>query len=183
MLEKLFSIDASLLLYLQENVRNPILTKVLVFITTLGNGGFVFILFGALLLVFKKTRKDGILYSLALILNLLLTNLVLKNLFMRPRPYTVIEGLTILINPPHGYSFPSGHTSAAFCLAMILFFINKKASVVAFLFAVMMGFSRMYTGVHYPTDVLGGAITGVISALIVGLVNNFVIPKKVITLR
>lgn len=183
MLDRLLTIDASLLLYLQENIRNPILTKVLVFITTLGNGGFIFILLGALLLVFKKTRKHGILYSLALIFNLLLTNLVLKNLFMRPRPYAVIDGLTILINPPHGYSFPSGHTSAAFCLAMILFFINKRASVVAFVFAVLMGFSRMYTGVHYPSDVLGGALVGVVAALIVGLVNKYVVSKKVITLR
>ena len=67
---------------------------------------------------------------------------------------------------PSDSSFPSGHTSSAFAAAVSIFLTNKKAGIMALILAVLIAFSRMYFFVHFPTDILGGILTGVICAKI-----------------
>lgn len=158
--------EVSILLWIQDNLRGP-LDSFWVFVTSLADKGWFWILLAVILLFFKKTRAVGVTALLALILNHVLTNMILKDLFGRPRPYTVNEELVTLIKHLSSYSFPSGHTSSSFAAAFALFFmVPKKYGIPALVLAAMIGFSRMYVGVHYPTDVLGGITVGFLSAVV-----------------
>lgn len=159
--------DSNILLFIQEYIRNPITDPIFKFITSLGNGGFIWILCTILLLLFKKTRKIGFMCAVALLASLVLNNLILKNLIARARPYDMIQGLKILVEAPTDFSFPSGHTASSFAAATVLFLtVPKKYGILALVLAALMGFSRLYIGVHYPTDVLAGLISGVLIALV-----------------
>ncbi len=161
MLDHILRFDTDLLLFIQEYIRNPILTPVFRFITALGDRAMIWIIFSVVLLMFRKTRKTGVMALFALIFSALIVNLTLKNLVARPRPFEVIDGLWVLIKKPKGYSFPSGHTSSAFSAAAVYYkCLDKKYGIPAILLACLIGFSRLYLGVHYPSDVIAGAIIG-----------------------
>ena len=105
--------------------------------------------------------------AVSLLLSLVINNLMLKNIIARPRPYDMIEGLKTLVAAPTDFSFPSGHTASSFAAATVLFLtLPKKYGIPAIILAALMGFSRLYIGVHYPTDVLAGLISGVLIAII-----------------
>lgn len=166
MLDTLIQIDGNILLWIQEYVRNDFLTPIMRFITSLGNAGFIWIAIALLCLCFKKTRKTGTLVLCALLGSLVVNNLIIKNLVGRIRPYEVIEGLNIVINKQIETSFPSGHTASSFAAGVMLFLTcPKKYGIPALILAFLIGISRLYVGVHYPTDVLGGIISGTLIAV------------------
>lgn len=166
MLETLLQIDGSILLWIQEHIRNDFLTPLVKFVTHLGDKGMVWIAIALVCLVIGKTRKTGCLVILSLLGSLLVNNVFLKNLVARTRPYEVVEGLQRLIAAPHDFSFPSGHTGSSFAAAVVIFYMcPRKYGVPALILAVLISLSRLYLGVHYPTDVLGGAVTGTLIAL------------------
>ena len=168
MLQNLATLEESILLGIQSNLRNEWLTPVFIFITRLGNGGFIWILGSILLLVPKKTRKIGVMALAALAGSVLIDNVILKNVVARTRPYEVIGGLTSLIGIQKDFSFPSGHTCASFACALVLYrILPKKYGVPAVILASLIAFSRLYVGVHYPTDVLGGMFVGIFSSCLV----------------
>lgn len=137
------------------------------FITSLGNAGIIWIVLAVVLLILPKTRKTGIIVAAALLMDLILCNLILKNLVARVRPYDVNTAIAILIKKPLDFSFPSGHTAASFAAMTALFLAKmKKAWIAALVLAVLIAFSRLYFYVHYPTDVLGGAVVGILSGII-----------------
>lgn len=176
MWQAFLELDGTILLWIQEYVRNDFLTPIMKFITSLGNAGIIWIAIAVILLCFKKTRKIGWLVSFAMIGTLVVNNILLKNLIGRIRPYEVIDGLTILVSKPSEYSFPSGHTGSSFAAAVTLFLTcPKKYGIPAVILAFLIGISRLYIGVHYPTDVIGGMISGTLIAL---FVCNF-LQKKV----
>lgn len=163
MFSTFLQIDGGVLLFLQEHVRMPFLNTIMTGITTLGDHGMIWILFTILLLIPKKTRKAGLVSAMALIGSLLFNNLLIKNLVQRPRPYVTFADLQILIPKPSEFSFPSGHTSSSFAAAAaICACLPKKYGIPAMILAALIGFSRLYVGVHYPTDVLAGAILGIL---------------------
>lgn len=166
MLDTLMQLDGGVLLWIQEYVRNDFLTPLMIFITTLGDAGMIWIGIAIVLLCFKKTRNVGLLVGFSLIGSLVVNNIILKNLVARIRPYEVVEGLSILIEKPGEFSFPSGHTGSSFAAGVILFLAcPKKYGIPALVLAFLISISRMYVGVHYPTDVLGGMVTGTIIAV------------------
>lgn len=166
MFDAIIQLDGEILLWIQEYIRNDFLTPLMRFITSLGNAGIIWIVAAILLLCFQKTRKEGILTSCALIGTLIVNNIILKNLVARIRPYEVIDGLTILIEKPGEFSFPSGHAGSSFAAGVIIFLsCPKKIGVPALILAFLISLSRLYVGVHYPTDVLGGMITGTLIAV------------------
>lgn len=168
MWENFLELDGNILLWIQEYVRNDFLTPIMKFITTLGNAGMLWIAIAVILLCFKKTRKVGWLVGFSLIGTLLVNNILLKNIVCRIRPYEVIDGLTILVSKPSEYSFPSGHTGSSFAAGVtLLLTCPKKYGIPAVILACLIAISRLYIGVHYPTDVLGGIITGTFIALFV----------------
>ena len=138
-----------------QTLHIPILDKIMVWITSLGDAGMIWILLTAIFLIMPKTRRTGSIMLAALLVQTILCNMVLKNLFARTRPYDVNTTIQLLVPKLQDFSFPSGHTSASFTIVSVW----KPALVLACLIAV----SRLYLYVHYPTDVLGGVILGILS--------------------
>ncbi len=169
-MEWLLEKDGLLLRWLMETFSHPVLDKIMIFISSLGNKGMIWIAIGVLFFLFgwknQQWRTRGLLVLFSLAANLLVCNAVLKPLVDRTRPYYVLE-YTPLIPPVGDPSFPSGHTAASFAAATAIYAINKKWGIAAYLFAAIMGFSRLYLGVHFPTDVLFGAVVGMVAAKIV----------------
>lgn len=130
----------------------------------LGNAGLCWIALTLGMLCRKKTRKCGVTMAVALLLGLLVGNLVLKNLVARPRPYVTHADIQPLVTPGDEYSFPSGHTLSSFAAAYSLRYFYPQIGDFALVFAAIIGFSRLYLHVHYLSDVLGGAILGVLLA-------------------
>ena len=162
MLEFLMQSDGNILLYIQEHMRTPVLTPLVVFITTLGNAGLIWVLASLLLLIPKKTRRIGCISILALLGSLLVNNLLLKNLVHRTRPYELVQGLEVLVRKPVDFSFPSGHTGSSFASGLVLFKnLPRPAGAAALVLAGLIRLSRLYVGVHYPSDVLVGMINGI----------------------
>lgn len=163
MIHTLLEFDGQILLFFQEFIRNRFLTPVLVFLTSLGNAGIIWILISVGFLFFKKTRKIGCMSLLALFFSLIVNNLLLKNLIARGRPYDAIPELYPLVKKPTDYSFPSGHTAAAFSAACVFFRnLSKKFGIPLIVLAAVIAVSRLYVGVHYPSDVLVGLISGIL---------------------
>lgn len=166
-MEVLLGLDGNILLWIQEYIRNDFLTPFFVFITKLGDVGMIWIVLTLVFVCNKKTRKAGVISAVALLLSLLFCNVLLKNLVQRVRPYEVIDTLTILVERQKDFSFPSGHTSASFA-AGIVFFRNlpRKFGVPAVILACLISFSRLYIGVHYPTDVICSIVLGGVLAFL-----------------
>lgn len=154
--------EIKILDFIRERFACPFLDAVMPLITSLANGGIIWIITAVLLLIFKKSRKTGFSVALALITGLIIGNLILKNLVGRIRPYEFNEGVEILVARLSDYSFPSGHTLASFEAATVLLIRDKRLGIPALVLAVAIAFSRLYLYVHYPTDVLAGIILGVL---------------------
>lgn len=150
--------------WIQQHLRSPFGDAVVPLITSLGNAGILWILIGLVLLTQRSWRKTGVVLLLALLIEAFFCNIVLKNLVAMPRPFTLHENVQLLISAPHDYSFPSGHTGAAFASAAALYFSRARYWIVVFVLAVLIAFSRLYLYVHFPTDVLAGIVLGIASA-------------------
>lgn len=109
----------------------------------------------------------GIAVLVSLILGLIIGNLGIKNLVRRARPSWIDPGVALLIPNPADYSFMSGHTLASFESAVSIFLYDKRWGILALCLAFLIAFSRLYHFVHFPTDVLAGAILGTVIALAV----------------
>jgi undecaprenyl-diphosphatase len=157
-LDILESIDTKILFAIQK-LRNPKLDLVMKSVSKLGNAGFIWIVTAAALGIFQSFLS-GVHLILVLAVCVLLNNILIKSLFNRVRPCDLYSGEEKLIERPMGSSFPSGHTSSSFACAVALCYICPQISSAAFVFAVVMGFSRTYLFVHYPLDVLFGSLTG-----------------------
>ena len=154
--------EIKILDFIRERFACPFLDAVMPLITSLANGGIIWIIAAVLLLIFKKSRKTGFSVALALITGLIIGTLILKNLVGRARPYEFNEGVEILVARLSDYSFPSGHTLASFEAATVLLIRDKRLGIPALVLAVAIAFSRLYLYVHYPTDVLAGIVLGVL---------------------
>lgn len=153
--------EIEILNWIQEHVAGHIPDVFFGTVTHLGDGGILWILLTLLLLIFPRTRRCGAVMAVSLILNALVVNVVLKPLVERVRPYDVNPMVQLLIAKPWDYSFPSGHTASSFAAASALLFEKNKAWKWAMLLAGILAYSRLYLYVHYPTDVLAGAVIGV----------------------
>lgn len=158
--------EFAILDFIRNNLSCEPMDALMKFITFFGNAGWFWIALALILTFIPKTRKIGFTACLALLLNLLLCNLTLKPLVARIRPYDLKQGIELIIDAPHDFSFPSGHTSASFAAAFAVFFHNKKWGAGALAFASLIAFSRLYLYVHFPTDILGGIVVGAITAAI-----------------
>ena len=160
--------EITILDFIQEHLRFGFLDKMMVLLTRLADDGIIWIVLAIALICFKQTRKMGITLGLALLLGLLVGNLGLKNLFARPRPYTVNDSIVpnMLVDRLSDFSFPSGHTRCCFEAGMSMFLCDKRFGKVAFVLGGFIGFSRLYLYMHYPTDVLAGAVLGLINGFV-----------------
>jgi undecaprenyl-diphosphatase len=154
------NIEYAVLDFIRDTFSSEFLDAVMRFFTFLGDAGWIWILTGVTLLFFKSTRRIGGSVLLALVFSFVFSNLMLKPLIARTRPFDLIEGIKLIIDAPTDFSFPSGHTSASFAAASAIFFQNKKYGAVAIVLSCIIAFSRLYLYVHFPSDVIGGCVIG-----------------------
>ncbi|SDB19509.1 phosphatase PAP2 family protein [Eubacterium oxidoreducens] len=165
--------DTQILIWIQEYLRNDILNPIMIFITYLGEYGALWMVLCLFFICIKKTRRAGIVCAFSLLVEAVITNLILKPLVARTRPYEVIDELVLLVKKANDYSFPSGHAGAAFAVAMVCFFmLPRRFGVGVLILAALIAFSRLYVAIHYPTDVLAGVLIGTGSAVFGCFINK-----------
>ena len=159
--------EAAALLWIQNNVRPEWLDPAVIRFTRLGHAGMIWIAVTLVLLIIPKTRKVGCASVIALLMTAALCNGILKNAVARPRPYVMIPALHLLGPRASDWSFPSGHSCTAFSVGGIcLARLPKKAGIPAIVLAALLALSRLYVGIHYPTDVIAGVALGIVIALL-----------------
>lgn len=151
-----------------QNIRSEALDKFMVTISASGNLSLIWIAFIIIFLSSDDLKKEGKIMIIGFILNILLVNILIKNLVARPRPYEVAGFTDLLVHKLSDNSFPSGHTSYAFTMATIINLMDRKKLLKYFtnILAILMAFSRLYLYVHFPTDVLAGAVAGIIIGIL-----------------
>jgi undecaprenyl-diphosphatase len=171
------AIDFQILDWIQRYMRNPLLDRIMTWLSAIGEFGIVWIVISLLFILNKKKRAYGIMILAGLILGVLTGNVVLKDLFARPRPCWLNSSVVLLIDSPTDYSFPSGHTLSSFTSATIICRYHWKCGIPAFILAGAIAFSRMYLYVHFPSDILGGLILGVILGILTVLLHGKIVRK------
>lgn len=176
--------------YLAENFDLPILEWIaanlhcafgdfiMPIITMFGDAGIFWIAWAVVLLFIPKYRKTGLAMGAALLMGLLVCNVTMKPLIARPRPYDYMaehfhKTIELLVETPHDFSFPSGHTLASFEAATVLCLRDKRMGIPAMILAVLISFSRLYLYLHYPTDVIFSVFMGIGFAFL----GNFLVKK------
>lgn len=154
-----------------QDLRTPFLDFIMPYITHLGSGGSVWITISCIMLLFKKSRKAGVTLLLSLLLGLIVSTLGLKHIIARERPFNTAGALmnanSLLIGIPSGrFSFPSGHSVSSFSAAAALMIYDRKIGLPALVLAALIAFSRLYLYVHFPSDVIAGAVLGILFAFI-----------------
>lgn len=160
MTEQITQIDFSILYWIQNTLRCEILDFIMPKITFLGNAGLIWLITACAMLFTKNYRKTGIFLFIGLAVGVLIGNIIMKNLFARPRPCWINTTVQLLISMPKDFSFPSGHTLSSVISAIILTSANHRFGFIAIPLAVLIAFSRLYLFVHFPTDVLISVILG-----------------------
>lgn len=166
--EMIQQFDEQALVWIAEHVRCGLLDPFMKLYTQLGNTGMLFIVLGVVMLFFKQTRKAGVSALCAMLIGLFVVNFTIKPLVARARPWLVIENFVNLVPERDPNSFPSGHTNAAFAFAIAVCAAGSKRwmKIAAVCAAAVMGLSRLYVGVHFPSDVLVGAVVGSLCGLL-----------------
>lgn len=154
------TVDFAILDWIQANLKCPFLDAVMPKVTLLGEYGIFLILVGLILLISRPRRISGAAMLSGMAGGLLICNLILKNWIARPRPCWLNPGVELLVSMPKDYSFPSGHTLHCFISAAVLMYYDKRLGIPAVVMAVLVAFSRLYLYVHFPSDVLAGAVIG-----------------------
>lgn len=159
-MQTITDIDFIILNFLHEKLSCGFLDILMPMITFLGNAGMIWIAAALILLFIKKHRKNAFMLMGGLVCCAVVGNLILKNLVARARPCSLNTTVNLLISAPTDYSFPSGHTMSSFAAAVILYHADKRLGIPALMLAFLIAFSRLYLYVHFPSDVIAGALIG-----------------------
>lgn len=161
--------DLPILEWIAANLYSPFGDAVMPIVTLLGDAGIFWIACAVALLFVPRYRQTGLAMGVALLIGLVVCNMTMKPIIARIRPYDYIKDMAeygyktvqLLVETPHDYSFPSGHTLASFEAATVLMLHDKRLGIPAMALAVLIAFSRLYLYVHYPTDVIFSVFLGI----------------------
>jgi undecaprenyl-diphosphatase len=178
MIETLMYLDREIFIFINRTIANPVLDLFFPVLTDLNKHWYGWLAYGTgwlflMLKCGKRGRTAGILLILLVAFSDQLNSSVLKALFHRPRPchlvggIPVVEHVRLLVDCGGGYSFPSSHAVNNIAAATLLSFFYRRWSWAFFLFASLMALSRPYVGAHYPSDIVAGAMVGVLCAFVV----------------
>ena len=185
------SFDLPILDWIQANLQSGFMDTIWPIITVFGDAGIFWMVWATLLLFIPKHRRTGLGMWFALFLGLVICNITLKPLVGRIRPYDfqieelgktwsdILAGGELLVELPHDFSFPSGHTIASFEAATVLLINSTAMGIPAMILAVLIAFSRMYLYVHYPTDVIFSVFAGILFAFIGNMLAKKVPLEKI----
>lgn len=171
-------IDFIILNFLHEKLSCRFLDILMPIITFLGNVGMIWIVSALAFLFIKRYRKSAVMILCGIAFVAIIGNLLLKNLVARARPFSLNTAVNLLISAPIGYSFPSGHSMSSFTAAVILYHTDKRLGIPALILAFLIAFSRLYLYVHFPSDVIVGAVIGVLIGNMVWKVGNKITYSK-----
>ena len=189
-------LDGNLLIGIQHALNADWLTPVMKLITLFGENGIFWIVACLVMLLFRKTRRLGIICSFSLLFTFIICNLCLKPAIDRIRPWVTFQLVDAMLPPPGDASFPSGHSANSMGPAWAMFIatmpvktaagrsyedvrclgwkgeglsprLMHRIGIAAVVLAVLIGISRLYLGMHYPSDVVCGLLLGMIVAAIV----------------
>lgn len=159
-MEILKNIDIAIFYFINHTISNPLLDILMPVITNFGLLPYLVIL-TALFCI--NLRGKGIYPFLLTQVSIFLSRWIcrfLKEFFNRPRPFVILENVRVIEIEYYTFSFPSGHTTVAFAFATVLAFKIPRYRIPVFIIAVLIGFSRIYVGAHYPSDVIAGMALG-----------------------
>lgn len=194
--EEFTQFDGNLLIGIQHALNADWLTPIMKFFTFLGEAGWFFILVCLILFVYKKTRKLGLACSLSLLTTFIICNFIIKLIVCRTRPWVLFEAVNRMLPDPGDSSFPSAHSADCMGMAFMFWLYtragktdgrkdwskgnelgwnapgaNRKRlhifSIIMVIIVLFIGLSRMYLGMHFPSDVVCGLLLGMIVATIV----------------
>jgi undecaprenyl-diphosphatase len=180
----LFNIDKWLFSVLNGQFINPVFDKFFPFITLQQNWNLLYIVLAAWLLWKggKRGRVAIIILAVTIIISDQTASHILKPLIARLRPCNDLISVRLLINCGSGFSFPSSHAVNTFAAAFILSRFYSENKYLFYIIAALIAYSRVYVGVHYPSDVIAGSILGIIIAYLIVIVYEFLSSKiKVIS--
>ncbi len=167
-----YSIDTAIFFFINHTLSNPVFDVLMPFLTDLNkHRPFQIVALFAWLTLMIKGKKEGRTVGVLLIATIVVSDQfsssVLKQLIGRIRPCHVLSGVRMLVDCGSGLSFPSSHAVNNFAAATIISYYYRKQKWWWFSFASLIAFTRPYVGVHYPSDIAGGAVIGVGCALAV----------------
>ncbi len=165
--------EATILLALQS-LRLPVLTQLAALVSALGNYGFIWIILGIVFIVFISRSDVGITVLFTVVFAGILVGFILQPLFAHVRPYDAGIGVSAVMGVSRtGYSFPSFHATVSFAAATVIAMIaGRRWGTWAFVGAVLISLSRVYLGVEWPSDIIIGALVGVLIGVVSAWVYN-----------
>ena len=161
MIESITALDLSILDFIRNTLSSPVADIIMKCLTYSIEYGAMAILVFIVMMFVKKMRKTGFAVMGATLSVLLFGELILKHIVCRPRPFAVNSAIDIIIKAPSGVSFPSSPTATCFAMATAIYLFHKRLGIIAYVYASLVAFSRMYLYVHYPSDIFGGVILGI----------------------
>lgn len=180
--EKFLQLDGNFLIGIQHSLNADWFTAIMRAVSFLSEYGWLWIGLCLTLMAIKKTRRVGIICSASLLFAFIMCNGAVKLSVDRARPWEVIDGVMMLLKDPGDSSFPSGHANSAMATSLALWISTRRDSIAAskdvqaklhkwsfvlLALAFLTGLSRVYLGMHFPSDVIAGWLIGGISAVIV----------------